>query len=156
MSRKPVTNISVSYNVALVTVDNLPNSINIISEIFNSIARQKINIDMISQTPPYKGSISLSFSIPSEDLVKAIAALNGFKKDVPNLHIDVDADNTKISIYGEEMKNLHGVAARLFTVLAANGIEMKLVTTSEVDISCLIYEKDVDRAIQAIKKEYGL
>lgn len=156
MAGKAVTNISVTYNVALVTVDNLPNNISIISGIFNSIAQQRINIDMISQTPPYKGSISLSFTIPSDDLVKAIGALNKFKKDVPNLRIEVDADNTKISIYGEEMKNLPGVAAQLFTILADNGIEIKLVTTSEVDISYLIYEKDVDRAINAIKKEYGL
>lgn len=156
MAGKPVTNMTVSYNVALVTVDNLPNNINIISGIFSSIAEEKINIDMISQTPPYKGSISLSFSIPSEDLVKAISALNKFKKDVPNLQIEVDADNTKISIYGEEMKNLPGVAARLFAVFACNGVEVKLVTTSEVDISYLIYEKDVDKAVEAIRKEYEL
>ena len=147
---------SVTYNVALVTVDKLPNNINIISGIFNSIAEQKINIDMISQTPPYKGSISVSFSLPSEDLVKALGALNRFKKEVPGLTIEVDAGNTKLSIYGEEMKNLSGVAARLFTVLAANGIEIKLVTTSEVDISYLIYEKDVDKAIESIKEEFNI
>ncbi|MCX7709221.1 MAG: ACT domain-containing protein [Clostridia bacterium] len=156
MASKPVTNMTVTYNVALVTVDRLPNNINLISNIFRSIADQNINIDMISQTPPYKGSISLSFSIPSDDLVKAISSLNKFKKDVPNLQVEVDADNTKISIYGEEMKNLPGVAAQLFTTLANNGIEIKLVTTSEVDISYLIYEKDVDRAIEAIKKEYEI
>ncbi len=156
MSNKPVTNMSVTYNVALVTVDKLPNNINIISGIFNSIAEQKINIDMISQTPPYKGSISVSFSLPSEDLVKALGALNRFKKEVPGLTIEVDAGNTKLSIYGEEMKNLSGVAARLFTVLAANGIEIKLVTTSEVDISYLIYEKDVDKAIESIKEEFNI
>jgi aspartokinase len=54
------------------------------------------------------------------------------------------------------MKNIPGVAARLFTLLANNGIEIKLVTTSEVDISYLIYDKDVDRAIAAIKSEYGI
>jgi len=156
MKDKPVTNISVTYNVALVTVDNLPNNMKLISNIFNTIAQQKINIDMISQSPPYRGIINLSFSIPSEDLVKAISSLNRFKKEVPDLHIEVDADNTKVSVYGEEMKNIPGVAAKLFTLLANNGIEVKLVTTSEVEISYLIYEKDVDRAIQEIKKEYGL
>ena len=156
MENKPITNISVSYNIALVTVDSLPNNNNVISGIFNSIAQQKINIDMISQTPPYRGTISLSFSIPSEDLVKAIGALNALKKDVPSLRVEVDADNTKVSIYGKEMNNLPGVAARLFTTMAKNGIDVKLVTTSEVDISYLIYEKDVDRAINAIKKEFDV
>lgn len=156
MSVKPVSNISTTYNVALVTVDNLPNKMSLISDIFNTIAKLEINIDMISQAPPYRGIINLSFSIPSDDIVKAIGALNRYKKDVPNLHIEVDADNTKISVFGEGMKNIPGVAAKLFTILANSGIEVKLVTTSEVEISYLIYEKDVDKAIEAIKKEYDI
>ena len=156
MYKHAVSNITATYNVALVTVDNLPNNMKLISDIFNTIAEEKINIDMICQAPPYKGSINISFSIPSDDIVKAISALNRFKKDVPNLHIEVDADNTKVSVYGEEMKNIPGVAARLFTILANIGIEVKLITTSEVDISYLIYEKDVDIAIEAIKSEYKL
>lgn len=156
MTKKPVTNISVCYNVALVTVDNLPSNMNLISSIFDIIARQKINIDMISQAPPYRGTINLSFSIPADSLITAISALNRFKKDVPGLRIEVDADNAKITVYGEEMKNIPGVAAKLFTLLANIGIEVKLVTTSEVEISYLVSEKDVDRAISEIKKEYGL
>lgn len=156
MNKHAVSNISATDNVALVTVDNLPNNMKLISDIFNTIAEEKINIDMISQAPPYKGSINISFTIPSDDIVKAISALNKFKKAVPNLHIEVDADNTKVSVFGEEMKNIPGVAAKLFTILANIGIEVKLITTSEVDISYLIYEKDVDIAIDAIKSEYRL
>ncbi|MCR4435603.1 MAG: ACT domain-containing protein [Clostridiales bacterium] len=156
MENTPVSEITVTYNVALVTVDNLPNNMKLISDIFSTIAREKINIDMISQAPPYRGVVNLSFTLSSDDLVKAISALNRYKKDVPNLHVEVDADNTKLSVYGEGMKNIPGVAAKLFTLLANNGIEIKLVTTSEVDISYLIFEKDVDRAIEAIKKEYNL
>lgn len=155
-TKNPVTNITVSYNVALVTVDNLPNNVKLISDIFNAIAKENINIDMISQAPPFRGIINISFSLPSEDLVKAISALNSFKKQVPGLHIEVDANNTKISVYGECMKNIPGVAAKLFTILANDGIEIKLVTTSEVDISYLIYDRDVDKAIESIKREFGL
>lgn len=156
MSNNAVTKISATYNVALVTVDNLPNDMNLISDIFNSIAEQGINIDMISQAPPYRGSVNLSFSLPADDLLKAISALNTFKSKVPDLLVEVDSDNTKISVYGESMKNLPGVAAKLFTILANNGIVIKLVTTSEVDISYLIYDKDVDKALESIKGEFGL
>jgi aspartokinase len=156
MSKKPVTNISVTYNVALVTVDNLPTNMKLISDIFSSIASEKINLDMISQAPPYRGVINISFSIFSNDLVKTLSILNRFKKSVPNLNIEVDSENTKISVFGEHMKDLPGVAANLFTILANNGVDIKLVTTSEVDISYLIYEKDVDRAIGAIKNEYNI
>jgi aspartokinase len=156
MTNKPVSNINVTYNVALVTIDKLPNDTRLISDIFNAIAKRNINIDMISQAPPFRGSVNISFSIPSSELVNALSALNEFKKTAKDLRVEVDADNTKLQVYGEGMRNLPGVAARLFTVLAGEGIEIKLVTTSEIDISYLIYEKDVDKAISAIKKEYGL
>lgn len=156
MSESPVTSISVSYDMALITVDYLPNDMSLISDIFNLIAGQNINIDMISQSPPYRGSISLSFTIPAYDIAKAISTLNKLKKKVPNIFLEIDSGNTKLSVYGEKMRDLPGVAARLFTLLADNGIEIKLVTTSEVDISCLIYDKDVDKAIEAIKREYNI
>jgi aspartokinase len=156
MTNNPVSNINVTYNVALVTIDRLPNDTGLISDIFNVIAERNINIDMISQAPPFRGSVNISFSIPSADLVNALSALNEFKKSAKDLRVEVDADNTKLQVYGEGMRNLPGVAARLFTVLAGEGIEIKLVTTSEIDISYLIYEKDVDKAICAIKKEFGL
>jgi len=156
MNEIPVTSVNVTYNVALVTIDKLPNDPRLISDIFNAIAERNINIDMITQAPPYKGIMSVSFSIPSDDLVNALSIVNSFKKYVKDLRVEVDAGNTKLQVYGEGMRNLPGVAARLFTVLADEGIEIKLVTTSEVDISCLIYEKDVDRAVNAISKEYGL
>ncbi len=156
MTNKPVSNINVTYNVALVTIGKLPNDTRLISDIFNAIAERNINIDMISQAPPFRGSVNISFSIPSAELVNALSALNEFKKKAKDLRVEVDADNTKLQVYGEGMRNIPGVAARLFTVLANEGIEIKLVTTSEIDISYLIYEKDVDRAISAVKKEYSL
>lgn len=156
MQEKPVTSVNVIYDVALVTVDHLPNDIKLISDIFSSIAAEKVNIDMISQVPPYRNNVNISFSLSSNDLIIAISALNRFKKQIPDLRIEVDANNTKLSVFGKEMKNIPGVAAKLFTIMANNGIEIKLVTTSEIDISFLIYEKDVDRAIQSIKTEYQL
>lgn len=152
----PVTNIATAFNVALITVDNLPGSMKVVSDIFNSIAKNNINVDMICQSPPYRGSYSLSFTISSDDLVNAISILNQFRADIPQLKVGIDADNTKISVYGESMRNIPGVAARLFTILYTNGVEVKLVTTSEVSISYLVNEKDVSKAIIAIKDEYSL
>ncbi len=156
MSSNSVTSINTVYNVALVTVDNLPNDMLLISNIFSKIASEKINIDMISQAPPYKGKINISFSLPAEDIVKVISLLNSFKNTIPNLRIEIDSDNTKISVFGEAMKNKPGVAAQLFMLLAVNEIEVKLITTSEVEISYLIYEKDIDKAISAIKQEFKI
>lgn len=156
MTERPVSNLSVTYNVSLITIDKLPNDTRLISELFSMIAQKNINIDMISQAPPFHGNINISFSLPASELVNALAALNEFKKHARDLRIEIDADNTKLQVYGEGMRNIPGVAARLFTLLAEAGVEIKLVTTSEIDISYLIYEKDVDRALDAIRQEYGL
>lgn len=156
MSAKPITNISTVQDVALFTIDNLPVNMKMISNIFSAIAKQNINVDMISQAPPFRGKINLSFSIPSRDIPNALTALSRFKKDVPDLNIEVESDNTKLTIFGEGMKDLPGVAAKLFTLLAANGIVIKLVTTSEVEISYLLNSSEVDKAKKAVKKEFGL
>ncbi|EGD46104.1 amino acid-binding ACT domain protein [Ruminiclostridium papyrosolvens DSM 2782] len=156
MTILPVTSISTVYNVALVAVDNLPNDMVLIAGIFNKIADENINIDMISQSPPYKGKINIYFSIPADNIIKVITILNSFKIKVPNLRIEVDSDSTKISVFGEGMRDKPGVAAKVFALMADNEIEIKLITTSEVDISYLIYEKDADKAINAIRQEFNI
>lgn len=154
MSNISVTSMCTLYNVAMVTVDNLPNDMLVISNIFSKIADENINIDMISQSPPYKGKINISFSMLADNITKVISLLNTYRNSVPNLRVGIDSDSTKISVFGEAMKEIPGVAARLFRLLAANEVDVKLVTTSEVDISFLIYDKDTDKTISAIKKEF--
>lgn len=153
---KPVTNLNVTQNVAMITLDNVPNKIDLIASIFNEVANNGINIDMISQTAPYKGSINLSFSLDEENVPKAISALSKFKKEIPHLRIDIVSGLSKLSIFGEAMKDIPGVAASLFTTLAEAGVELKMVTTSEVDISYLIDQKDEEKAVQIIKERFDL
>lgn len=156
MSDRSVTSMSTLYNVALVAVDNLPNDLTVLSSILSRIAEENINIDMISQSPPYKGKTNISFSMPADSIVRIIELLNGFKATFPHLHAGIDSNSMKISVFGEGMKETPGVAAKLFRLLAENEIEVKLVTTSEVDISFLIYDKDADKAITALSKEFNV
>ncbi len=156
MSQKPVTSIDVTYNISLITLNNFPNNIKLISEVFTSIADEGISIDMVSKSPSVKGNTTVSFSLLYEDLVKAMSCLNKLSEHVQNFSKEIDSFNTKFCIFGKNMKDIPGVAARLFTVLAREGIEVKLVTTSESDISCLIDEKDTDKAIDFVKSEFSL
>ena len=124
MDKKPVTNIDVSYNVAMITLGNLPDDINLISEIFEVLSDEGINIDMVSKPAPLKGTVSMSFTLPTDDMVKAITLLNDYKKKKKgNFLVEVDAYNSKISVYGEEMKYTPGVATRVFKVLARKNRE---------------------------------
>ncbi|MGE5329606.1 MAG: ACT domain-containing protein [Deltaproteobacteria bacterium] len=155
MSEKIISSYTVTHCVSLITMDNVPNNPKIISEIFNAIAKQNINVDMITQSPSYRGILNISFTIPGEDMSKAITALAKFKKEIPTLRLDISSNNTKICVSGEGMRTIPGVAASVFTVLSKIEIEIKLVTTSETDISYLVSNEDEESALRAIKEEYS-
>jgi len=144
----PITNINYMNNVTLITLINIPTCGQIIPKIFISLSDNNINVDMISQTSPLKGYINLSFTISDDDLFAAIQALKDFKSTVPNLRIEVNSNNTKISLYGEGMKTTPGTAAMTLKILDDNDVDIIMITTSEVDISYLVYATDAEKAIK--------
>jgi len=147
----PITHMSVTENVTLITLISIPTSQRVLAKIFTSLASKNINVDMISQTSPLKGTINLSFTIPDSDLFAAIQALKDFKTSIPSLRIEVNSNNTKISLYGEDMKITPGSAASTMEVLCQNEIDIVMITTSEVDISYLIYASDQEKASELFK-----
>ncbi len=156
MTQYPVTGVNVTHNIALITLDNFPNDIRLVSNMFTSIAKDNINIDMINKSISYKGNINISFILSSVDLIGAITSLNKFSSTDRDYLVEVDAYNTKITVFGKGMKDTPGVAAKLFRLFAEQRIEIKLVTTSESDISFLVHDKDADSIVASIKKAYLL
>ena len=154
--KKAITKAFLTYDISLVSVMNIPDDMDHICTVFSCLAKHEINVDMISQTAPFQGKIDISFSIPSEYLAKTMLAFEDARKTLKNLQMEVDAYNSKISFFGEKMKEIPGVAAGLFALFAKNRIMIKMITTSENDISILIYEKDTDSAEKLIKSEYEL
>ena len=151
-----ITSYNVSSDLALITLEKIPNNISVISEIFSSLAKENINVDMITHTPSYTGIVTVSFSILSTDLAKSILALAKFRSDIPKLKMDVDANNAKITIYGEGKKNVPEIAGNLFSTLTNDGIDIKLVTTSETGISYLVSGRDELKTIDTIRREFNL
>lgn len=142
----PISHITITENVTLITLIDIPITLKMIAKIFVALAKKEINVDMISQTSPLKGKINLSFTISDADLFSAIQALKDFKSIIPTLRIEVNSNNTKLSLYGEEMKTTPGAAANTLEVLSDNNIDIIMITTSEVDISYLIYASDQEKA----------
>lgn len=151
-----ITQLTVTEHVTLITLDKIPVDSVQVAKIFEALGKSKVNIDMISQTPPYKGSISLSFTLSDDDLFGAIQTLKSFKTEIPTLRIDINSNNVKLSLFGEEMKSTPGAAAKTMNLLAEAGVDIKLITTSEVDISYLIYHTDRDKAVEQIKNYYQI
>ena len=148
---KTITSVDYLEGVALVTVNNIPNSTKNVSFILNEIASRDVSVDMICKTAPYKDKINLSFTVPQDNLSDVIAAVGAFRTVGPDISTDLNGNNTKIILVGEGMRNTSGVAAELFELLTEAEIGVKLITTGETEISCLIDIKDVEK----VKKILG-
>jgi len=144
-----VTRLYVSEEEALVTLYRVPFDTARIAEVFRGIAGQNISVDMISQTAPVDGLVEISFTLAREEVGKAERLLAGFPTEVVR-------DIVKIAVEGPGMETQSGVAARLFEVMAAAGVRIRSVTTSETKIACIIDSAAEGAAVAAIKQAFGV
>lgn len=153
MENKPITGIATSDDDIAITIRNADNDICILSKIFEEIAGKKINIDMISQTSPINSKVNISFTIPKDDLSDCTGILSQF---APMKNISIDEDITKFSVVGIGMKTTSGVASTIFKLFADNNIEVKMITTSEIRITCAIKQADKLKAIKLVAEKFNL
>ncbi len=151
-----VSKLTVTEDVALVTFNRLPADHKLIAEILGEFAAVKMNIDMISQTTSQGGDISFSFTVAGDDMVKSLELLKRMSASGTAVRPFVSSGNTKIQLYGEEMRDMYGVAARAIDVVARTGAQVVIITTSEVDISLLCAGAHVDECIGELEKEFAL
>ena len=150
------TVISTVDNITLVTLQDFPANVASISKVFEAISQCGINIDMISQSAPIGESANVSFTVQSEDLVRALAIIQRFREQHPSVRPIVSSGNCKVQLYGEEMRSMPGVAARAFSVVSSITNEIMLISTSEVDISILIAQHELSSVLEALKQHYGI
>lgn len=156
MEEKEVTGLSVSDNVLMVTINNVPYTTRNISDIFGRLASQDVNVDMISQTSPTDGFVNVSFTTSKDDVYLIEEVINSLTKDMPGITTSKDSEITKVSVVGMGMRNLSGTAAKIFKIFSDNDIQFKQVTTSEISISYTINTTDKQKAINALAKEFNL
>ncbi|HDK7139554.1 TPA: aspartate kinase [Clostridium botulinum] len=153
MEMKSVTGLATSDDDVAITMEDINENINIVADIFSKLAEKQINVDMISQTAPINSRISLSFTIPKEDLQEGMKIIKNYaSKD----KIKIDENLTKFSIVGIGMKNTSGVAAKMLKIFSDNNIKVKMITTSEIRITCAINVRDKINAINLVVKEFNL
>ncbi|MBV7271693.1 aspartate kinase [Clostridium thailandense] len=154
MESKPVTGLATSDEDVAITIKDIENDINTVSSLFESVASKRINIDMISQTAPVNGKVNLSFTIPKVDLNECLDIIKPFYSNKGQIAIDEDI--TKFSVVGIGMKTTSGVASKMFKLLSENNIGVKMITTSEIRITCAIRQEDKIKAINAVAKDFNL
>ncbi|AGK96173.1 aspartate kinase [Clostridium pasteurianum] len=151
MESKPVTGIATSDEDVAVTIKDIYSDINILSNLFEALASKKISIDMISQTAPIDGKVNVSFTIPKESLGECLNIIDDFAER-ENVYVDKDID--KFSVVGIGMKTSSGVAAKMFKLFSDNGIEVKMITTSQIRITCAIKQSDKQKAVELVIKNF--
>jgi aspartate kinase len=151
-----IRGISLERNQAKVTVDDVRDEPGIAGRIFSTIAASNIGVDMIVQSVSEHGTTDVSFTIHENDLPAATELLTPLIKEVQAAGLITKAGVAKLSVVGIGMRSHSGVAARLFDCLGKGGINIQLISTSEIKIAVIIDGQDADRAAQLTHTEFGL
>ena len=153
---KVITQLNVMRDVVLVTLNKVPANVDFICRIFDRLDEEGINIDMISQSPVTGSNVSVSFTASSEDMVKIAKLANEITAEYPTVRPLLSHNNVKISLYGADMPEYHGVAAGVFRVLKDCGTDILMITTSSVDISVLVDGAYAEQCIAALSEAFEL
>ncbi|HWY51654.1 MAG TPA: aspartate kinase [Chthoniobacterales bacterium] len=151
-----VRGVSIDRKQAKITIDDVRDEPGIAGQIFSTIAKANIVVDMIVQSVLKKGTTDLSFTIHENDLKAATKLLKPIVKQVKATGLITSGGVAKLSVVGIGMRSHSGVAARLFDCLGKAGINIQLISTSEIKIAVVIDEADVERAAQLTHAEFGL
>lgn len=152
---KLIQSITVVEDVTLISLQDSPADISLISKIFEMISNAGIDVDMISQTPPHRNMPDLSFTISGEDMGKVLEIIQNFRTLNPGLKLSVSNGHCKISVFGESMRGCPGVACKVFNAIAKAKADISMITTSEVDISVLVAKADLENALEELHHAFA-
>jgi aspartate kinase len=156
MERAVVSGVTGDRNQAKITVIGVPDRPGIAADLFSVVAGSSISVDMIIQNVSQGSLADISFTIPRTDLPRALPMLEKTKTELGAQDIEVKDEIAKVSIVGVGMRSHSGVASRMFQTLSKNGINILMISTSEIKISCVLEKRDLDSAISALHKEFQL
>ncbi|HZR92425.1 MAG TPA: aspartate kinase [Gaiellaceae bacterium] len=141
---------------AKVTIIGVPDRPGIAASVFRPLADAGVNIDMIVQNVSEQGHATISFTLPKADLGVAQPILEETARAVGATGVTHDSDIAKVSLIGAGMKSHPGVAADMFDALAEAGINLEIISTSSIRVSCVVRASEVERAVRAIHDRFGL
>jgi aspartate kinase len=141
---------------AKLTVGGVPDRPGIAARLFRALADQLINVDMIEQNVSMHGTTDISFTVPHDDLGTAREVVAGLQGEIGASGIYADPDIATVSIVGAGMRTHPGVSATMFEVLAAEGINIEMISTSAIRLTCVVRADKADRSVVALHKAFGL
>ena len=154
--RDKVRGLALDRKVAKVTLVGVPDRPGIARAVFDPLAESGINIDLIVQNVGHAGATDLSFTVPAVELARVRRLLDPIVRDLGFADMTTDAAVAKVSVVGAGIGNTPGYAARMFGALADAGINIEMISTSEIRITCIIAEDQVDEAARALHRAFSL
>ena len=156
MEQVLVAGIAYDRNEAKVSIRGVPDRPGIAARIFGALADRNIVVDMIVQDVGEGGRASMTFTVPKADLKKALSVIEPVARDLGATEVEADTGIAKVSIVGVGMRSHAGVAARMFQALAGEGINVLMISTSEIKVSCVIEEKYTELAVRVLHDAFEL
>jgi len=141
---------------AKITLEGVPDRPGIAASVFRAVAEEAINVDTIVQNVSKDGSTDISFTVPKSDLPHASQVMQGVVQEVGAARFTTDEGIAKVSLVGAGMKTHPGVAADMFSALADADINIEMISTSPIRISCVIRAEDVEGAVTALHTRFSL
>ncbi|MGQ9532018.1 MAG: aspartate kinase [Desulfotomaculales bacterium] len=151
-----VTGVAHDLNVAKIGIFDVPDRPGMARHIFKALAEENINVDMIIQSSTRSGVADISFTVGRTDLARALAVVERVVAEIGARGYTHDDEVAKVSIVGAGMISKPGVAALMFEALAEEGINIEMISTSEIKVSCVIRTGEAERAVRALHRKFGL
>lgn len=151
-----VSGIAADKNEAKIAIRGVPDVPGVAAKIFGALDEKAIVVDLIVQNVAKDGRTDLTFTVGKADLTKARDVVKKIVKTIKAEGMETDDDISKVSIVGVGMRNHSGVAAKMFRILAEEGINVQMISTSEIKVSCVVQSKYTELAMRALHTAFGL
>lgn len=156
MEKVLVSGVTYNRNEARISLYGVPDVPGVAAKIFSPIAERGILVDMIIQTARTDGKADLTFTVPRTNLREALKIIEEVSREIGAERVEGDENIAKVSIVGAGMRTHSGVASKMFETLAKHGVNIMMISTSEIKVSCVIEEKYTELAVRALHEAFGL
>ena len=156
MEQAIVSAITHDDSEAKMTINGVPDKPGVAAQVFRSLANQDINVDLIVQNVSDHGVTDISFTVPHDDVSHVEKILNQIAGELEAQGVSIDTEIARVSVVGAGMRTNPGVAAKMFEVLADEGINIAMISTSAIRISCVVQENRVEDAVKALLTAFDL
>jgi aspartate kinase len=156
MEQAIISGVASDDSEAKVTMEDVPDRPGVAASIFRALADEGVNVDMIVQNVSHRGRTDISFTAPKSDVPRIRATMDRITESAGGVRYTLDEGIAKVSLVGAGMKSHPGVAAEMFAALAEEGINIEMISTSSIRISCVIQAADAERAVTAVHDRFAI